>query len=138
MSDAELFVKRLTRNELGLTGANTLGEIYVPRNCLSFFPELGQSDPPECSFTVTHVVSRHSQSFTAFVTLYPKKEAHLRKMKPVLGSYVEPGDLLVLRRLSNHEFEACAIGGGSVFGDLLVTLLGDRVAMVANREILRN
>ncbi|GEM_PF-2410878 len=130
----DIFIKKLTRNELGLIGAKTLGEIYVPMNCLDFFPVLSDGTRPECSLTIIHRTEQAFQQFAAFVTVYEKGEAHLRRMKPVLGPHVHPGDFLVLRKRPDNFFDASVIRLDSMLAAFLETQLGRDVATVLSES----
>ncbi len=132
----ELFVKKLSRNELGLTGAKTHGEIYVPLNCLEYFPKLNDAARPQCSFTVTHQVKGIPEKFTAFITLYAKGEVHLRRMKPVLGSDVQPNDFLLLRRVDAGEYEATIVKHEAFAWQALESLRGTDVGMVLDKDLV--
>ena len=127
-----LFVKKLSRNELGLTGGRAFGEINVPIDCLEFFPKLSDSVPAQCPLKILHKAGDEIEEFEAYLSVDNKGEAHLRHMTPVLGPEVKPNDFLVLRTVAGDSYEANIVSSKSLGGEALSSLSGSDMAMVFN------
>lgn len=122
-----IFIKRLAANELGETGANTRGEIYIPKSCLSFFPALAEGSVRRATFSLYWGQKGQEKHAAINLSLYRKGEAHLHRIPDEILGSATSGDILMLQK-SGGVYAASIVRQGEGRFDDLNAALGDKTA----------
>lgn len=125
------FFRRLTANEVGETDGNTRGDIYIPKDCLGFFPEFSSqsSKPKKVAVPIKWGAKRNPQRDTVTLTLYAKGEAHLHRLPEEVMNGATTGDIIEIAE-SDGEYEVFVHRAGTRGHEGISKGLGDKTTSV--------
>ncbi|NQV28875.1 MAG: SUMF1/EgtB/PvdO family nonheme iron enzyme [Rhodopirellula sp.] len=132
----QVFLKRLTANELGETGANTRGEIYIPRSYVSFFPDPSGGRNPTAIVPFEWIEDGSIRGSTVRLTVYGNKnEAHLHRVPDAALGTAQSGDILRIDH-NGDLFQSTIIAVSSRLYGNAVRLLDKNAACITTTDEL--
>ena len=134
--EMQVFLKRLTANELGETGANTRGEIYVPLSCVPFYPDPTGFGNKKSDVPVLWAGDGDTRGTSLKLTVYEKKnEAHLHRVPDEALGTARAGDILRLDHKQDLYLLSIIAAGSRLYRNAM-ELLGQGVACVVTQDQL--
>lgn len=139
MSEVRRLRKRLTANDLGVTGSHQAG-LHIPKSVAGFFPELNsEALNPDSWFAVEDGAGaahrwrfiHYNNGVVANGTRDEFRVTYVREF--LIGQLAKPGDVLELSALPDGRYAASVLGKGNE-GDFLMLQTSGPWAIISYRR----